>query len=96
MPLGLTEAAIGLSPAGIQAISPAIHAALVTPNDDTDLTTTTRAVAISGAGALKVTMLGGESVVIPSGSLAVGVLHPLMVTRIWSTGTGATGIVAYW
>lgn len=76
--------------------APASHAALVTPNDSTDLANVSRGISFAGAGALKVTLLGGETITIPSGALAAGGIHPLRITRVWSTGTGATGIVAYW
>ncbi|MBM7045436.1 hypothetical protein [Rhizobium lusitanum] len=76
--------------------SPATHCALVTPSDTVDLTEITRAVAFTAAGTLKVTMQGGETVVIPSGALSPGQMNPMRVTRIWATGTTATGLVAWW
>jgi hypothetical protein len=76
--------------------APARHVALVTGNDSTDLGYVTRGISFAVAGDLKVTTDGGETVVIPSGALAAGVIHPLEVTRVWLTGTAATGIVAYW
>ena len=76
--------------------SPAVHAALVTPNDTTDLTTVSRYVAISAVGTLKVTTMGGDTVTIPSGALAAGQMFPLRVSRVWASGTTATGIVAFW
>lgn len=75
---------------------PPSHVALVTPSDSVDLTYVTRGISLAAAGALKVVTHGGETVVIPSGALTAGIIHPLRVTRIWSTGTDATGIVAYW
>lgn len=69
---------------------------IVTPSDTVDLTDETRAVYIGAAGALKVTTAGGQTIVIPSGILAVGVPHPMRVTRIWSTGSTATPVVAVW
>lgn len=68
---------------------------LITPNDSTDLAQRTRAISFAGAGALEVIDCKGNTVVIPSGALAAGVLHPLSVTRVRSAGTGATGIVGY-
>jgi len=65
--------------------------ATVTPNDSTDLPGgQTRALHISVAGTLRVTM-GGAVVnfpVMPAGT------HRLSVTRVHATGTAATGIVA--
>lgn len=78
------------------ACRPPANVALVTPSDSTDLAFVTRAVSFSAAGALKVTTENGQTVVIPSGALAAGVQHAMRVTRIWSTGTGATDIVAWY
>lgn len=76
--------------------SPVNHAALVSPSDSTDLDYATRGICVGSAGAIKVTTLGGETLVIPTGALAAGVIHPLRVTRIWSTSTTASSIVAVW
>jgi hypothetical protein len=74
---------------------PADHVALVTPSDTADIPAT-RGVSVATAGDMKVTTVGGETVVIPSGALAAGIVHPIRVTRVWATGTAAVGIVAYW
>lgn len=73
--------------------SPAEHAAAVTPNDSTDLTTSTRALFIGTSGNLKVDMVGGETVTFSS--VPAGVF-PVRVKRVHSTGTTASGIVAMW
>lgn len=72
---------------------PARHAAAVTPNDSTDLTVRARVLYIGTAGALKVTTQGGEDVTF--GNVEAGTL-PISVTRVWSTGTTASNIVALW
>lgn len=77
-------------------MDPADRVALVTPSDSADLSYVTRGISFAVAGALKVTTVGGDTVTIPSGALAAGVIHPLRVTKVFATGTGATGIVAYW
>lgn len=74
---------------------PPQHITLVTPNNSTDLAYVTRAISFAVTGDIKVTTLGGETVIIPSGALAAGVQHSMQLTRIWATGTAATGIVAY-
>jgi hypothetical protein len=71
---------------------PATHAALVSPNDGVDLEYTSRALYVGGAGAVAVTMLGGDAVTF-SGVLA-GTILPIRVTRVKSTGTTATLILA--
>lgn len=78
-----------------QSTDAAGRVALVTPDDATDLGFQTRAISFAANGAIRVTTSGGDTVTIPSGALAAGVMHPLQVTRIFSTGTTATGIVAY-
>jgi hypothetical protein len=72
--------------------SPAQHAAAIVPSDSTTITTT-RSVHLGTAGNLRVTMSGGE--VVTYYNLAAG-WHPLSVSRIWSTGTTASLIVAVW
>ncbi len=79
-----------------KAIEPAEHVALPSLSDSADLTYVTRGISFAVAGDIKVNTVGGETVVIPSGALAPGIVHPLRVSRIWSTGTGATGLVVYW
>ena len=72
---------------------PAAHAAVVTPSDTVDLANATRAILVGTGGDLKVTTVGGETVVIPAAP--VGVL-PLQVTRIWATSTAASNLTALW
>jgi hypothetical protein len=76
--------------------SPASHVFLITPNDGADLTTNIRAIAFATAGTLKITTLGGETVTIPSGVLAPGIIHPIRVKRVYATGTTVTNIVGVW
>ncbi len=68
--------------------NPAENAAVVTPNDSTDLADTSRALYISGAGDLRVTMRSGQ--VVTFTAVAAGVF-PVRVTRVHATGT-APGI----
>lgn len=71
------------------------HAAAVTPNDSTDLSSQALALYLGGAGHVKVTMVGGESVTLTT--MAAGVIHHgLAIARVWSTGTSATSIIAFW
>lgn len=62
----------------------------ITPNDTTDLPKLTRGLLVGTTGAVRVTMLSGAVLTLPS--LAAGVIHSLQVTRVHSTGTTATGI----
>lgn len=79
--------------------SPAMNCALVTPDDDTDLTTASRGIAFGGVGDLQVIMLGDNTetpITIPSGVLAAGLIHPLCVSRVCEDGTTATDIYVFW
>lgn len=71
--------------------SPAAHALAVTPDDASDLATVSRALNVGTAGDVQVTMLGGETVTL---TLAAGIAFPVRVSRVWATGTTASGIVA--
>lgn len=76
---------------------PAQHCVLADySGGDVNLAKVSRGVSISGAGALKVTMVGGETVVIPSGALAAGIIHPIMITKVFQTGSAATGVTVWW
>lgn len=75
-------------------LSPAENLDAVTKDDANDLAYVTRGLYVGTSGDVKVTTKGGQTLIIPS--LAAGVFHPLRVTRVWSTSTTATGIVAAW
>lgn len=79
----------GVSP---DLMAPCMFATPVTTSDSVDLTYASRGLIIATAGDLKVTTLGGNTVVL---TLPAGVI-PLMVTRVWTTSTTATGITAIW
>ncbi len=69
---------------------PIVRGQSVTPNDNTDLSKTTRALYVGVAGNVRVTMQSGDIV-----SFAFGAgWHPIRVQRIWATGTDASAIVA--
>ena len=78
--------------------APYLHAKVVTPHDVTDLTHPVSALAIGTAGStgIKVITKGGETITIASAVLTANPLLPLQVTRVYSTGTDATNIVALW
>lgn len=72
---------------------PAINGTVVTPSDSVDLPNATKWLYIGGAGNVKVTLLGGDTLLLTA--LAVGVLHRIAVTRVWSGTTTATAIIAF-
>jgi hypothetical protein len=74
--------------------SPYAHAAAVTPHDTNELSYVTRAVFVGGAGALKYTSAGGETVTLTG--VAAGSVLRIRAKLIFSTGTTATNITALW
>ena len=71
---------------------PATNAVLITPNDSTDLVTVTRAVYVGTAGNMKVTMQDSGTVLFTG--VPAGTTLPIRVSRIWSTTTTASTIIA--
>jgi len=67
-------------------------ASAVTPNDSTDLTTVAQGLYIGGAGDLKVDM--ADSGTVTFSALPAGIFLPIIVKRVYSTGTTATNIIA--
>ncbi|MDE2250389.1 MAG: hypothetical protein KGL25_03170 [Gammaproteobacteria bacterium] len=72
---------------------PISDAAAVTPNDANDLTYATRAINVATDGFVKVTTVGNDTVTL---YVAAGIWFPIRASRIWATGTTATGIVGGW
>ena len=70
----------------------AVHAVAVTPSDSTDLAHVAL-IWVGGAGNVRVNTPGGETDVAING-VPAGTLLPLAVTRVRSTNTTATNIVA--
>lgn len=66
---------------------------VVTPNDAADLTDgATKGIYVGGAGNLRVITANGETVTITA--VPVGSILPIVVTRVLSTSTTATNILA--
>lgn len=87
-------AAIDLSNRSNNVVDPGSNAAAVTPNDSTDLSYTTRAIYVGGAGNLAVVMAGGQTVTFTG--VTAGAILPIRVSRVMSTNTTATNIMAIW
>lgn len=77
----------------IASMTPATRAAAVTPNDSTDLATDARALYIGTTGNVSVITAGGDTVTFTA--VPVGLL-PVSVSRVRSTGTTASNILALW
>jgi len=71
---------------------PAVYGAAVTPSNSVDLTAPTRSLYVGTTGDISVEMLNGTVVFT---GVAVGIL-PIQCTRVNSTGTTASNIVALW
>ena len=71
---------------------PATNAVLVSPNDSTDLVAVTRAVYVGTTGNMKVTMQDSGTVLFTG--IPAGTTLPIRVSRIWSTTTTASTIIA--
>ena len=75
---------------------PSSHAAAgakaITPSDTVDLEYVTRGVYVGVSGNVAAVMASGEVVVFVA--MAAGIIHPLSVSRINSTSTDATNLVA--
>lgn len=74
----------------ISSASPAVGAFAITPNDSTDLAITTRGIYVGVAGDLKVDMNGTAVTFV---DLAAGIIHPIVTTRVYDTGTSAGSII---
>jgi len=70
------------------------RAAAVTPSDSADLAYTTKGLWVGGVGNVKVTMAGGDAVTFTA--VPAGTFLPISVSRVWSTGTTATLMLALW
>lgn len=66
-------------------------AATVTPSDTVDLPFLTRALYVSVAGSVRVTMRDG---MVQDYPILIAGRHAMRVTRVHETGTTATGLVA--
>lgn len=74
---------------------PYTSAATVTPSNSADLAFNTRAIWVGAAGSnnLKVDMVDGQTVAMVG--VTVG-WHRICVSRIYSSGTDVSSIVAFW
>lgn len=73
---------------------PAQHAALLTLDDSNDLANYSRAFYVGQAGNLKVTTVGGETLLLTG--LLIGHVYPIRIKRAWSSTSTADKIVALW
>ncbi|MGZ2260293.1 spike base protein, RCAP_Rcc01079 family [Roseobacter sp. A03A-229] len=68
---------------------PAYGVQEITPSDTADLAEATLALNVASVGTVRVTTLDGT---VSDVTIAPGEAFPLRVSRVWETGTTATGI----
>ena len=71
--------------------APAVDAFPITPDDDTDLTQTVRAIYVGNAGDVSLVTAGGSTVTFAG--LTGSMVLPVTTSRVRASGTTATGIV---
>ena len=71
--------------------SPGANAFAVTGNDSADLSFATRGLYVGGAGDVKLTTVGGNTVTFAA--VPAGAVLPVRAARIFATGTSATNLV---
>lgn len=72
---------------------PPANAVAVTPNNGADLSEVSRFLMVAVGGNITVDMYGtGTNVLLPA--LVAGRMYPIRVSKIYATGTTATGIVS--
>lgn len=69
--------------------SPATIVLQLSPDDTTDLPMPSRALNAAQEGTVRVTTTGGTTATL---YIAAGICLPVRVTRVWATGTTATGL----
>lgn len=71
--------------------TPSTEVAEIVPSDTADLAHVTKALNAATTGTVRITT---ETGTVTDIFLAAGVVFPLRVRRVWSTGTSATGLRA--
>ncbi|SLN13291.1 hypothetical protein PSA7680_00259 [Pseudoruegeria aquimaris] len=61
----------------------------ITPDDGTDLPFVTRALNAATSGEVRITTLGGDTATL---YVAAGAVIPIRASRVWATGTVASGL----
>ena len=81
---------------GAELANPATGAVEVTPSDTADLATPARALYVGGAGNISLKTVGNSQTTVLFTAVPAGTVLPVRASRIMSTNTTATAIVALW
>ncbi|TQS73039.1 hypothetical protein ERN12_04500 [Rhodobacteraceae bacterium] len=73
--------------------APASNGFVITPDDSTDLVTTTRGIYVGTSGDLQVTLVG-DTAPVTFKNMTAGVAHPLRVARVHADQTTAQNLIA--
>jgi hypothetical protein len=77
--------------------APLINGVAVTASDSVDLPNISRVISVNVSGLVTYTYAGaGEGAAGVQVYMVAGAFYPIRATRIWNTGTTASGIVAHW
>ena len=76
-------------------IGPLTNSEALTPNNNADLATHSRALYVGVSGNVRVTLVGDTASTLLE-NVAAGIPLPIRVKRLHATDTDATGIVALW
>ena len=74
--------------------APPEEAVAIAPENSADLAFATRALYVGTGGDVRLRMLGGAEITLAN--LASGSLIPIRATRVFATGTTATGLIGLW
>ncbi len=75
-------------------IEPGDSAIAITPNNTQNLEHPTRGIYVGVTGNLRVLTIDNYDITFVN--IAAGIIHPIRVLRVYSTGTTATDIVGVW
>lgn len=63
----------------------------VNPDDAQDLPQASRGINVAQSGDVRITAVDGTTATV---AISAGIIFPIRASRVWATGTTATGIVA--
>jgi|SRR6202021_1965615 len=86
---GTTIAGVG-GPDGPNLCAPCPNVVPITLSDSVDLATVSRYIMVGASGNVTLTDCNANKAVV---YMVAGYMYPIMATRLWNTGTAASGVV---